>query len=263
MIRRLLFTIDQKPCPFGCKYCFASFVSYRRPPTLAEVRSDSRLLEGVDVIYPACDVDLFARCDALQILSQAADLNRSISISTKASLSGTTIAELAEVNETMRERHCLLKISVSLPARDHIPLLEPRTASYEDRLDALKALATAGILTSVNLKPLMLDVPTDEYVQILTDVAPFVKHVLLGDEYLDPTAPRQMRSMHQVVYRTVSWAEGDPSWPAIPAEQHRRALYAKAGAIGLRCWESDIEFMSYAMAEYDCLAEPCMSLEGH
>jgi DNA repair photolyase len=82
MARRLLLTIDQTPCPFGCTYCFAAFHGYERPKTMREVCENPSLLDSVDVVYPACDVDLFARSDALKILSQAIRWKRSISIST-------------------------------------------------------------------------------------------------------------------------------------------------------------------------------------
>ena len=73
-MRRLMLNSDARKCPFGCTYCFADFSQYRGPPTLENVESNPSLLRGVELIYPACDTDLFGVTGALAILERAGRL---------------------------------------------------------------------------------------------------------------------------------------------------------------------------------------------
>jgi hypothetical protein len=140
---------------------------------------------------------------------------------------------------------CILKVSVSIPTKYSIDKVEPHARTYKERLATLEAFSQQGIPSSVNLKPLLPDIPEAEYEEIVTDIAPYVRDVLLGDEYIDPISPRQVLVKPTIQRRLVEWAHGSPIWVARIADAHRVAVYRRAQACGLRCWESDLSFMTH------------------
>jgi hypothetical protein len=80
--RRLFLTIDERTCPFRCVYCFAQFSGYDRVPSLHEAESGLVDFDQFDIIYPACDVDLFATSAPVDYLWRIAEHRKSISVST-------------------------------------------------------------------------------------------------------------------------------------------------------------------------------------
>src|SRR5580704_15745307 len=110
---RLLLTIDSQRCPFRCSYCFSRFSQFPGVASLETVEKTPELLRGIDVLYPACDVDLFARKDAVSVLERIAMLGCSISVSTKASLSETVVNQILRIHRQLHSVGSVLKTSIS------------------------------------------------------------------------------------------------------------------------------------------------------
>ncbi|MGE5829296.1 MAG: hypothetical protein ACM30G_13185 [Micromonosporaceae bacterium] len=254
-LRRLLLDIDGQPCPFACTYCFASFSQFQKPPTLADLSRDESLLDGVDVIYPACDTDLFARPDALEILAQLVPHGRSLSISTKAHLSATKAASLARLHARLRDAGAVMKIGVSISTKHRVDEIEPRTPRYPKRIDTLAQLSGAGVPCALVLKPMLAEIPDSEYEEIVRDGAGFADAILVGDEWLEendravrqPVGPAQ--GAH-VVRRRVNWLDGQPEWleRSIPGRSAR--IRARCAELGLPFFDSDLDLMSFVISSY-------------
>jgi hypothetical protein len=247
--RRLLLTLASEPCPFGCTYCFAEFSQYSPGPTLDELEADPRLLDGVQIIYPACDADLFVRRDAAEVLIRTAALRRSISISTKARVRRSHIELLQRLNRELGDFGQLLKVGVSFSNRSRVAEIEPRTPTYERRLETLSRLQHAGIPTIAVIRPLLADIDDGEYEALIADVAPFVLGVLMGDEYLDAqesrrrvpsriaTGPTGVRS------RSVNWLASPAVWPVRETLGRITRLSAYAASLGVAAYTSDLQIM--------------------
>lgn len=246
---RLLLSLASEPCPFGCTYCFADFSQYSPGPTLDELEADPRLLGGVRVIYPACDADLFVRRDAAEVLIRTAGLRRSISISTKARVSPSHIELLQRLNRELGDFGQLLKVGVSFSNRSRVAEIEPRTPTYERRLETLSRLRHAGIPTIAVLRPLLADIDDAEYEALIADVAPFVPGVLMGDEYLDTQESRRRVPWRIAVgptgvrSRSVNWLASPTVWPVRETPGRIGRLSAHASSLGLAAYTSDLQVM--------------------
>jgi hypothetical protein len=241
-VRRLLLTLAGRHCPFGCSYCFAAFRAYSRPVTFESVERDRSQLEGIDVIYPACDVDLFAYSDAIEILERAALLGCSISVSTKAALTEERVERIASIATRMRAQGHVLKIGSSFSTKRGIHDTEPRTATYDSRMLTLQLLNQYRVTTSIVLKPVRVEIPAREYCEIVRDAERFTRLVLIGEEYLDPDASTNLIAETRIV----GWASGQPTWPVKGAADHLRGIADYARSLGLECFFSDLELMDFA-----------------
>ncbi|MEO1128324.1 MAG: hypothetical protein AAFX05_01300 [Planctomycetota bacterium] len=244
-MKRLLLSMNSSGCPFGCTYCFADFDQYSGVPTLTDLDTDPSLLDDVDVLYPACDTDLFAARHWKEHLASACQLGRVISVSTKAPLSERTIDFLEECHAALMEQGAFLKVSVSMSTRDRIPELEPRTASYEARLHVMAQLTERSVPTSLVLKPLLADVPDAEYELILSEARSHADLVLFGDEYLDSQSPRHIESNKRVgiTVDRVEWLPRTPRWLQRSIDGRIARLIRYATSLGWRAYESDLSLL--------------------
>lgn len=253
--RRLLLSLASEPCPFGCTYCFADFSQYSPGPTLEDVEADSRLLDGVQVVYPACDGDLFVRRDAAEVLIRTAALRRSISVSTKARLRPSHITLLQRLNRELGELGQILKVGVSFSNRSRAKEIEPRTPTYDRRLETLGRLQDAGIPTIAVIRPLLADIDDAEYEALLADVALLAPGVLMGDEYLDAKESRRRVPSRTatgptgVRARSVKWLAPAAVWPVRETPGRIRRLSAHASSLGLAAYTSDLQAMDSLMRQ--------------
>jgi DNA repair photolyase len=242
-MRRLLVTLSKVRCPFRCSYCFTDFTQYERPISLEDVERAPSILDGVDVIYPACDVDLFATPAPLETLARAADFGVSISVSTKAALSAGTLAGLDRIARVLRARSRILKVGISVSTKYRTAQIEPAAPSYLVRIRNLRLLADSSVDTCLVMKPILSDIPAREYCEILDDVAGITGNVLVGEEYLDSVHPR-IPYTSSTVERCVTWIGSHPIWPANAATDHLAIIRRRAAALGLRIFSSDLDLVA-------------------
>ncbi|MEX2197075.1 MAG: radical SAM protein [Thermoleophilaceae bacterium] len=249
-LRRLMLTIDSQPCPFGCRYCFARFSQYEGGVTLSTVEASPDLLTDIDVIYPACDVDLFVRKDAVGVLTRVARLGASISVSTKARLRPDVLGDLACLSKELASRGQVLKVGVSLTTKHRVREIEPRTPTYETRIAGLTALSSAGIPSALVLRPLLADIPDAEYEEIVSEASGATSSVLVGEEYLDSDKSQRRHliaepaSGSRTKAREVRWLRERPVWPVRETAERVDRLRRFALRAGMRVFESDIDLMT-------------------
>jgi hypothetical protein len=251
-LKRLMLT-SGRPCPYGCSYCFAKFPQYPRPLRLEALEADPFRAEAFDVIYPSCDTDLFSHREGLNILRRAAEFKKSLSVSTKAALDIETIQLLKSISDALLEFGSVLKIGISFSTKHHILGIEPRTASYQERLENLKHLSEARVFCCAILKPIIAEISPLEYCEILEDVSPYVNYVLIGGEYLQNEVSLEGRSI-EANYRAVNWIDNKPLWLFSESARHRLAIIKKAVDIGMRWFESDLELIGHILSNIGVVA---------
>lgn len=213
---RLMLTAPGPPCPFRCSYCFANFSDYATPDSIESLRQRLDTLPLDSIIYPACDVDLFARRDAVDLLGDILSWRRHISVSTKARLSRRTLVSLKEMAEQARQQHTVLKIGVSIAATTSLRRIEPNAPAFTERLRTLRCLVEAGVETALLLRPLLVDVPFSEIDELLRTCRELTNRVLIGEEYVDPEEARSLMpgaaSDTVIRHQTPSWAPAQVHW---------------------------------------------------
>lgn len=255
--KRLLFAIDKRRCPFGCTYCFAGFGTYGESIVLADVEADPSRLDGIDVVYPACDSDLFARSDYDSVLNRTAALGRSVSISTKAPIRSQHLDALAAATARLRGRG-IIKVGVSISTKSRIAELEPRSGDYASRLRSLQLLRVAGVANCLVLRPLLAEVGFEEYEEILLDSVGLTDCVLLGDEWLDdPAREPNGTQPAEIRLERVNWLPGQPLWPKRVDLELHRSVAEVAKRLGFRTFESDLDVMADLLAAPEGGARAC------
>lgn len=246
-LTRIMLAIDGQPCRFGCTYCFAQFSQYEPPMTLNDVLRKPELVHPFDVIYPACDTDLFARNDFEYILEKIVEFGKSISISTKANINNRAIKALISAASELRKVGAVVKVGISISTKHRIPEIEPRTPGYRSRIRSLSRLNQEGIISSLVLRPLLADISNREYEEILRDCHGSTKHVLIGDEWLDASdhfrAARGADANFVISVGTVNWARNNPTWRQRSIPGRRRILEDYGRPLGYRFFDSDLALM--------------------
>lgn len=244
-MRRLLLTLTNEKCLFACTYCFATIDNYKAPPSIGIIEKNPNILEDINFICPGCDYDIFALRNPIALIRKISKFRKSISISTKAALDAGIVRRLSRISEELYEYDCVLKIGVSFSTKYSIPIIEPKAASYEERMQNLKLLSGYGIATCVVLKPVLSRVPIHEYHEIINDSCDFAQHYLVGDEYLKsfnlPTPRIEKNAV--LINRRVSWAVGNPVWPVRIAKSHIDSIKKFIFERGLLYFDSDISLM--------------------
>jgi hypothetical protein len=248
-----MLTVGRKRCPFRCSYCFADFSQYERPVTLDDVESDRRLLAAVDVVYPACDVDLFALARWRDHLQRTARLGTSISISTKAQLDRGAVAVIAAVARELAARGQVLKVAISVSTRSRAAEYEPRAPSYQDRMATLRRLADGGVPTALVLRPLLAEIPAHEYATIVRDTPRGIRYVLTGPEHLDADPGHARRAIGTGLGAPrsgpVAWARDSPTWLRRDAGAQEAAVNLAAAGRDMRVFQNDMALMSRLRAD--------------
>jgi hypothetical protein len=237
-----MLTIDRRRCRFGCTYCFSDFSQYEQIPSLADVEATPTMLDGIDIVYPACDVDLFARRDANNVLLRCEALGRSISLSTKAELAAAVLDGIEETSARMQRHGQVLKVGVSMSTKSRVSDIEPGTADYEVRLSNLASLAERGVPRALILRPLLQEIDFFEYESMILDCSPYVDAVVFGGEWLE-AGGAALDERSGVTWQEVAWLRDRPSWPHREDEKLETRLAECASSLGLRVFDSDLLLM--------------------
>ncbi len=240
-MKRLFLTLDQRTCPFGCKYCFAKFSQYRPPERFDGVKFALEGSESPQLVYPACDVDLFAFHDVERFLLEMMKWKSSISISTKATLKPTVLSLLGQLADVLRTQGAVLKIGVSFSTKFAINDIEPGTAPYSVRVRNLQLLQAHGVSSCVVLKPVLRERPSSEYCEIIQDCLPYCDRVLIGEEYVDVSSLRRRKNEYAVSLKAVGWLNSKPLWPTCDAPEHLAEIIEFGEAVGATIFNSDVE----------------------
>lgn len=238
-MKRILYTNTHRNCPFNCEYCFAKFSQYQKKQ-VQDIDSINITSSQTSVLYPACDYDLFAFSNAAKTIEEIYIEGHSISVSTKAYITNTEISRLSILNNKIRSNNDILKIAVSISSKTLLNKIENGTTGFEKRIENLKRLQSAGISTGLTLKPLLKEIPIDEYLSIIDSCKPYVKGIVIGDLYLDSATTLKD---HQK--KPISWLDNNPSWFYEDMTSYINTITKYCKKQSVPCFESDISFIDF------------------
>jgi DNA repair photolyase len=83
-------------------------------------------------------------------------------------------------------------VSLTITSKTLYPKLEPFAPSYEKRLQAIKVLSEAKIPVSVRLDPIIPGLNEGEILEILDEIAPYVKHITVSTYKAKPDSLKRL-----------------------------------------------------------------------
>ena len=158
---RVFATMDEEPCTLGCLYCFVETPGYKAVGNVGNQEGLSTLkykveeTDGVRILLPAHDIELFRVKDWYAKLLALADLGLDTIVATKSSLKDKQITQLVEIDKKLAEKGALLQIGVSIPRldADETRAIELYTQPPAKRIATAQRLFEAGIATNIAIRP--------------------------------------------------------------------------------------------------------------
>jgi len=253
-MNRFFFTVGQKKCPFGCIYCFTEFEDYVRPPSIYSLLNNEIIIDNIDIIYPACDIDFFCLSNWRDILNKISSYNKTIAISTKAKLKKDDIQFIYKIYKKIIANGGFLKIGISITTKYKDFKIEPKTPSYSERLKVIKELSEIGVPVCLIMKPLLVDIRTNELNSIVKDFHKFCNIILIGDEYVNMDSPRQISfpdsDTYETVRRKVNWKFNNDDWLARINTLQQNNLKKISFKYNLPIVDNDVDVIKYLKNKY-------------
>ena len=181
-------------CGHRCLYCYAtSFIKnfyHPRPKKefLKIVEKELKKIPEVSLISLSNSSDPYQPLEKTykltrKFLELLLERNYRILIITKSDL---VLRDL----ELLTKLRCA--VSLTITSKTLYQKLEPFAPSYEKRLQAIKALSEAKIPVSVRLDPIIPGLNEGEILEILDEIAPYVKHITVSTYKAKPDSLKRL-----------------------------------------------------------------------
>lgn len=178
-------------CTYACEHCYvhAGFSQYPKLSIdgILDYLEDRRAL--YDIVYVSGDTDSFAKprtAQGIELLRRLAFLQCDVLFTTRAPLTSDEVHAISLISERVKKQGNLFIGCVSITRLTSAPHIEPKPIpSPKTRIDVLKRLHDAGILTVLAIRPFLPIIPPDEYALIVEKCSPFVDIVLGEAWYCD------------------------------------------------------------------------------
>ena len=181
-------------CGHRCLYCYAtSFIKnfYRPRPKkdfLKVVERELKKLPENSLISLSNSSDPYQPLESTykytrNFLEFLAEKNYRILIITKSDL---ILRDL----DLLKNLRCA--VSITITSKTLTSKLEPGAPSYERRINAIKSLYKANIPVSVRLDPVIPGLNEKEILEILDEVAPFIKHITASTYKAKPDSLKRL-----------------------------------------------------------------------
>jgi DNA repair photolyase len=177
-------------CPLNCNYCFALDAIYEGN-NCGELLSDEQLVllkqlpQEITTIRLGCDTEfLYNEREAAETLNRLVEIGKNISIITKLSVDDSLMGILAEVNNKLQTNGNHMEFAVSLTCTTSKEKWEPNAASIDERIETVRRASSAGIETTVVIRPLIPTIAPSEIDEIIDATKDYVIGYHSGPLYL-------------------------------------------------------------------------------
>lgn len=161
------------------------------------------------------DGDPFDYADrGIAMLKQLAKMRKHVNFSTKALISGSTLAALRDIRCSMAAMGTTLSALVSLSCWDSAAAVEPHTPSPAERVLTVANLKRIDVPVFIAVRPILPHVPDSEYERIAEEaIRAGCGGFILGPLYSDERG-QFVRFIPPRVLETVPSRTGNVSWSA-------------------------------------------------
>jgi len=160
-------------CTYACGHCYvhAGFTKYPSLSIGEIVDYLKNRRDDFDIVYVSGDTDSFSkpRTDkGIELLRRLIELKCDILFTTRAPLTNENISEIAQVSRSLRQSGRLLIGCVSISRLHSAAHIEPKPIpSPQRRMEVLRAMRAAGIITVLAIRPFMPIIPPEEYAELV------------------------------------------------------------------------------------------------
>lgn len=246
--KRLLLRGDKK-CPFNCRYCFADLECFQSSDLISKSKLSNSTIEA-DILYPSCDTEIDFTDSKIEEIVRLAESTKAIavSISTKRKMSDLMIHKLSTLNKQLVDIGVMLKFSISISTKNQLNVIEEGTSSYTERLELVEKLNIIGVVTSINIKPILPFIEVSEYYAIVDDFVDITPYFMLGGLYVD-TNDKFGKSIIEnypnlISKHVVDWIPDKPVWDMcydpLKVKNISDYIFSKGG----NAYQSDQEFVT-------------------
>ncbi len=246
---RILSTIGNKKCTYGCIYCFVDNENYSGLERIDNVNAENIFnlkSKKLKIIQPAADVELTLVPDYIGLLGKLIPYKKHISFSTKTRAKNLDISGLIKINEELMKSDYFLQVAVSILKLNEWRELELKTPSPFERIETLKILFDAGLKTSVAFRPLLPFINKSEIEEIVELTHRYTYAYLTGPTYLTPALKKYMAEKeynYDCKQKAVSWIPNKPSMDFIKSEVLEKHLKISANKYNLPVYSNNVDLV--------------------
>ncbi|WP_301399295.1 radical SAM protein [Thermodesulfobacterium sp.] len=181
-------------CGHGCLYCYASIFikDFYSPRPKKEFLK--KIEKELPKLPPESLISLSNSSDPYQPLEKIHKSTRMFLDLIKGLPLKVLI--ITKSNLVLRDIDLLKKlrvaVAITITTKVYQVRLEPGAPSFEERLLALKVLSQEGIPTIVRIDPIIPEINEEEALEVLTEVLPFVKHVVVSTYKANPRSLKRL-----------------------------------------------------------------------
>ncbi|WP_245540261.1 SPL family radical SAM protein [Thermodesulfobacterium thermophilum] len=181
-------------CGHGCLYCYASIFikDFYSPRPKKEFLK--KIEKELPKLPPESLISLSNSSDPYQPLEKIYKSTRMFLDLIKGLPLKVLI--ITKSNLVLRDIDLLKKlkvaVAITITTKSYQARLEPGAPPFEERLLVLKVLSQEGIPTIVRIDPIIPEINEEEALEVLTEVLPFVKHVVVSTYKAKPQSLKRL-----------------------------------------------------------------------
>ena len=231
-------------CSGMCEYCFGKWDDYLK-------FSKPETIEDETIIYPNCDGDMFDGHfdEILSYLKKMDGHTIFVSISTKFNIDDSYLFRLKELDYNLYKRNQgMLKLSVSFSCESSIPIIEKKTATYQERIKLIKRIHDIGLSYITIIKPILPFIELEQYYKIIEDTICYSPYYILGGLYVKKNTSfykKYIEGKYKEYTKEVRWNGNNGCWDVVEGDEKRKKIEEYIASCNGIVFDSDINAMRY------------------
>jgi len=233
-----------KPCPFSCDYCyittdFKKFGSYKPKEIVEAIKK-----LDVPIIQFGYDTETLAFEEFFKVLElmQRDNVLKHIAFATKIGYDREKIERLAQYSNFFRRKK---KAFVAFISMADLKQRHENTPSIKERIKLGKKLREAGIQCYLNIRPLLPDVPLEEYKYMLEIAKDGFDGVVLGRFYFDENIAKRLGLEALKIREKIAWSLDEKEWYVF-GDELKKKLKSMCRKMRLKnCFFSSVEAVEH------------------
>jgi DNA repair photolyase len=180
----------ERYCPFSCQFCYVQgpFPRYPTATPTEIVKWLTKRRGQFKIVYVSGDTDSFAPGRThlgLALLDSRRQVGTDVLFTTRHVFDSADSAALRKIAAAYRSAGLLLVACISISQLNYPALEPPPIRPPSERIEQMRLLREAGVVTVLTIRPFIPGIPAHEYCTIVDRGHVYADIVVGGDLYLD------------------------------------------------------------------------------